>query len=53
MEHGAYDLETVAHMIKVARLADIVPLVRVLDGLYHLIARVLDVGAMGVNERGS
>jgi len=48
MEHGAYDLETVADMIKVARLADIVPLVRVPDGLYHLIARVLDAGAMGV-----
>lgn len=48
MEHGAYDLQTVADMIKVARLADIVPLVRVPDGLYHLIARVLDAGAMGV-----
>jgi len=48
MEHGTYDLETVADMIKVARLADIVPLVRVPDGLYHLIARVLDAGAMGV-----
>jgi len=48
MEHGAYDLETVADMIKIARLADIVPLVRVPDGLYHLIARVLDAGAMGV-----
>ena len=48
MEHGAYDLETVADIVKVARLADIVPLVRVPDGLYHLIARVLDAGAMGV-----
>lgn len=48
MEHGAYDLGTVADIIKVARLADIVPLVRVPDGLYHLIARVLDAGAMGV-----
>lgn len=48
MEHGAYDLETVADIIKVARLADIVPLVRVPDGLYHLISRVLDAGAMGV-----
>ena len=48
MEHGAYTIETVADMIKVARLAGIVPLVRVPDGLYHLIARVLDAGAMGV-----
>ncbi len=48
MEHGAYSIETVADIIKVARLADIVPLVRVPDGVYHLIARVLDAGAMGV-----
>jgi 2-keto-3-deoxy-L-rhamnonate aldolase RhmA len=48
MEHGAYDLETAADIIKVARLAGIVPLVRVPDCLYHLIARVLDAGAMGV-----
>lgn len=48
MEHGAYDLETAADIIKTARLADIVPLVRVPGDLYHLIARVLDAGAMGV-----
>ena len=48
MEHGAYDLETVADIIKVARLAGIVPLVRVPDNEYHLIARALDAGAMGV-----
>ncbi len=48
MEHGAYNLETVTNIIQVARLAGIVPLVRVPDGLYHLIARVLDAGAMGV-----
>jgi 2-keto-3-deoxy-L-rhamnonate aldolase RhmA len=48
MEHGAYDMETVADIMKVARLAGIVPLVRVPDALYHLIARVLDAGAMGV-----
>jgi 2-dehydro-3-deoxyglucarate aldolase/4-hydroxy-2-oxoheptanedioate aldolase len=48
MEHGAYNLETVADIIKVARLSDIVPLVRVPDCLYHLAACVLDAGAMGV-----
>jgi 2-keto-3-deoxy-L-rhamnonate aldolase RhmA len=48
MEHGTYDLVTVADIMKVARLAGIVPLVRVPDAEYHLIARVLDVGAMGV-----
>jgi 2-keto-3-deoxy-L-rhamnonate aldolase RhmA len=48
MEHGAYDIQTVADIIKVARLSGLVPLVRVPDALYHLIARVLDAGAMGV-----
>jgi len=48
MEHGAYNMETVADLIKVARLAEIVPLVRVPDAEYHLIARVLDAGAQGI-----
>src|SRR5215212_1022101 len=48
MEHGTYDLPTVADMIKVARLAEIVPLVRVPDLTYHLVATVLDAGAMGL-----
>ena len=48
MEHGAYDIATVSDIIKVARQADVVPLVRVPDALYHWIARVLDAGAMGV-----
>lgn len=48
MEHGTYDLATVADMIKVARLADIAPLVRVPDLAYHLVAGPLDAGAMGL-----
>ncbi len=48
MEHGAYDLETVADIIRVARLAGICPLVRVPDPEYHLMARPLDAGAQGV-----
>jgi len=48
MEHGAYDIATVADIIKVARLSGIVPLVRVPDCQYHLISRVLDAGAQGV-----
>ncbi len=48
MEHGTFELAVVADMIKVARLAGIVPLVRVPDLAYHLVARVLDAGAMGV-----
>jgi len=48
MEHGAYTIETVADMIKVARLAGIVPLVRVPDPHYFLLSRPLDAGAMGL-----
>ena len=48
MEHGAYTIETVADLIKVARLAGIVPLVRVPDPHYFLLSRPLDAGAMGL-----
>lgn len=48
MEHGAYDIATVADIIKVARLAGICPLVRVPDAEYHLMARPLDAGAQGL-----
>ena len=48
MEHGTYNLSTAADLIKVARLANIVPLVRVPDLAYHLAAAALDAGAMGL-----
>jgi 2-keto-3-deoxy-L-rhamnonate aldolase RhmA len=48
MEHGAYTIETVADLIKVARLAGIAPLVRVPDPAYFLLSRPLDAGAMGL-----
>ena len=48
MEHGTFDLPAVADMIKVARLANLTPLVRVPDLAYHLAAQVLDAGAMGL-----
>jgi 2-keto-3-deoxy-L-rhamnonate aldolase RhmA len=48
MEHTSFTLETVADMIKIARLMDIVPIVRVPDAEYHLVARVLDAGAQGI-----
>ena len=47
-EHGAFDLETVAETIRVGRILDMCPLVRVTSPEYHLIARVLDQGAMGI-----
>ena len=48
MEHGAYTLPSALHILQTARLANITALVRVADGLYHLIAPVLDAGAQGI-----
>jgi 2-keto-3-deoxy-L-rhamnonate aldolase RhmA len=48
MEHGPYDLGVIADMIKVTRLAGVTPLVRAPSDNYHLLARPLDAGAMGV-----
>jgi 2-keto-3-deoxy-L-rhamnonate aldolase RhmA len=48
MEHGAFNLETAAEIIRVARLAEIPPLVRVAGPQYELIGRILDQGAVGV-----
>ncbi len=47
-EHGVYDMETTADIVRMARLAGLPPVVRVTDAEYHLIARTLDAGAMGV-----
>jgi len=47
MEHGAFNMETVADLIKVTRLTGMTPLVRVPNLEYHLIARCLDAGAQG------
>lgn len=48
MEHTAFNLETVADMVQMARLVDIVPIVRVPDTEHHFIARALDIGAQGI-----
>jgi 2-keto-3-deoxy-L-rhamnonate aldolase RhmA len=47
-EHASANWETVQTLSRAARSAGIVPLVRVTDTLYSLIARALDAGAMGV-----
>ena len=48
MEHGAFNLETAAEIIRAARLVGIPPLVRVAGPQYELIGRILDQGAVGV-----
>ena len=48
LESSSFSLETTTEIIRVGRLLDMCPLVRVASPEYHLIARVLDQGAMGV-----
>jgi 2-dehydro-3-deoxyglucarate aldolase/4-hydroxy-2-oxoheptanedioate aldolase len=48
MEHGAFNWETMADLVKVTRLTGVTPFVRVSDDQYHLVARVLDAGAQGI-----
>ena len=48
MEHGAFDLETVADMIRASHGCGITPIVRVGELLYSLVARLLDAGADAV-----
>lgn len=47
-EHGGFDLETVQDICRVAQLAGICPVVRVVDLQYGLVARALDSGAQGI-----
>jgi len=48
MEHTGWSTETIRMLVSTARGADLVPMVRVPATQYHLIARPLDVGAMGI-----
>jgi len=47
-EHSFFDFESLADIMTVARTEEIVPIVRVTVNTYPLLARSLDVGAMGV-----
>ncbi|CAG0970464.1 2-dehydro-3-deoxyglucarate aldolase [Anaerolineae bacterium] len=48
MEHGAFTLKSALTILQTARLAGITPLIRVPDGMYHVIAPVLDAGGLGI-----
>jgi 2-keto-3-deoxy-L-rhamnonate aldolase RhmA len=47
-EHGPFDLETLQDLCRAAIAAGMVPIVRIADVQYHLVARTLDCGAMGI-----
>jgi len=48
MEHTGWSIETIRQLMATTRAADTVPMVRVPATEYHLLARPLDVGAMGL-----
>jgi len=48
MEHTGWSIETIRGLMASSRAADLVPMVRIPATQYHLIARPLDVGAMGL-----
>src|SRR3990172_13062022 len=47
-EHASPGAETVQNIMRSTRAAGLVPLARVTDNQYPLIARILDMGAMGI-----
>lgn len=47
-EHSPYSLETAGEIVRVGRLLDMCPLMRVKGPDYDLIAGALDIGAMGI-----
>jgi 2-keto-3-deoxy-L-rhamnonate aldolase RhmA len=48
MEHTGWSVETIRTLVATCRASEIVPMVRVPATEYHFIARVLDVGSMGI-----
>ncbi len=52
MEHSGCGLDTIKEQVAFARSAGIVPVVRVSGHEYHLVAPVLDAGAMGIMVPG-
>ena len=48
MEHTGWSIETIKRLMAASRGTDLVPIVRPPAGQYHFVARLLDVGAMGI-----
>ena len=47
-EHGCYTVETVQDLVRASLMTDIIPIVRLPDFQYSVVARALDMGAEGV-----
>lgn len=48
MEHSSFGLERIADLMAWSKAAPFAPFVRVPQGRYHFLARVMDAGALGV-----
>lgn len=48
MEHSGFDMERIFDLIAWSKASPFAPFVRVPQGRYHFIARVMDAGALGV-----
>jgi len=48
MEHTGWSVETIRMLIATSRSTPMVPIVRIPASDYHFVARVLDMGAMGI-----
>src|SRR6476659_390897 len=48
MEHTGWSIETIRLLIATTRATNMIPLVRIPATEYHFVARVLDMGAMGI-----
>jgi len=48
MEHGPYNLETMAEIVRMARQVEITPIVRIPELSWERVGRVLDAGAQGL-----
>jgi 2-dehydro-3-deoxyglucarate aldolase/4-hydroxy-2-oxoheptanedioate aldolase len=48
MEHSGFEIERVFDLIALSKASPFAPMVRVPQGQYHFLARVMDAGALGV-----
>lgn len=48
LEHGSENGEQISHLLHVCRALDITTIIRVQDAIYHLIAKLIDMGADGI-----
>ncbi len=48
LEHGPNSVQTLQNLIRAAALANVLPIVRVKEGVHSVVGEVLDIGAAGI-----